>query len=117
VRGLKFGIKETVMAFGPTTLLLAIKKAKEAETAYELSGKNRGPLDGINREVTRTVQRQVQDEMNLLRKRHGNDRLFDTAFPNNVFRMRDQGRERKEMAVEDPRLGEERFGKGEETPQ
>jgi hypothetical protein len=94
VRGLKFGIKETVMASGPTTLLLAIRKAKEAETAYELSGKNRGPLDGINREVTRKVQRQVQDEMNLLRRRHGNDRLFDTAFPNNVFRMRDQGRDR-----------------------
>jgi hypothetical protein len=55
VRGLKFGIKETVMASGPTTLLLAIRKAKEAKTAYELSGKNRGPLDGINHEVTRTV--------------------------------------------------------------
>jgi hypothetical protein len=47
VRGLKFGIKETVMASGPTNFLQAVKKAKEVEQAYEL-GDNRPPLDGLN---------------------------------------------------------------------
>jgi hypothetical protein len=67
VRGLKFGIKETVLASGPTSLLMALRKAKEAESAYELSGKNWGPLDGINRKLSQTVQRTVQEEVNLLR--------------------------------------------------
>jgi hypothetical protein len=61
VRGLKFEIKETVMASLPTSLLMALRKAKEAKTAYELSGNNRGPLDGINRELSQTMQRTVQE--------------------------------------------------------
>jgi hypothetical protein len=52
VRGLKFGIKETVLASLPTSLLVALRKAKVAKTAYELSGKYRGPLDGINCELS-----------------------------------------------------------------
>jgi hypothetical protein len=32
-------MKEIVLASGPTSLLMALRKAKEAETAYELSGK------------------------------------------------------------------------------
>jgi hypothetical protein len=66
VRGLKFGIKESVLASSPDSLLVALRKAKEAKTAYELSGKNRGPLDGINCELSQTVQRTVQEEVNLL---------------------------------------------------
>jgi hypothetical protein len=66
VRSLKFGIKETVLASLPTSLLVALRKAKEAETAYELSRKNRGPLDGINCELSQMVQRTVHKEVNLL---------------------------------------------------
>jgi hypothetical protein len=66
VRGLEFGIKGTVLASSPTSLLVALRKAKEAKTAYELSGKNRGPLDNINRELSQTMQRTVQEEVNLL---------------------------------------------------
>jgi hypothetical protein len=58
---------------------MALRKAKEAETAYELSGKNRGPLDGINRELSQTVQRTVQEEVNLLRRHSGNDRFFSRS--------------------------------------
>jgi hypothetical protein len=117
VRGLKFGIKETVMASGPTTLLLAVRKAKEAETAYELSGKNRGPLDGINREVSCTVQRQFQDEVNLFRRRHANDRLVDLAFPNTAFHVRDQGRDRERYGRKrSPRRGREVRERGRDSP-
>jgi hypothetical protein len=45
VRGLKFGIKETVMTSGPVSVLQAVKKVKEVEQAYEL-GDNRPPLVG-----------------------------------------------------------------------
>jgi hypothetical protein len=88
VRGLRFGIKETVLASGPTSLLLASRKAKEAETVYELFGKNRGPLDGINRQLSQTVQRTVQEEVNLLRRRPDNDRFF--SRPGNAFFVRDR---------------------------
>jgi hypothetical protein len=45
VRGLKFGIKETVMASGPAGFLQAVAKTKEVEQAYEL-GDNCPPLNG-----------------------------------------------------------------------
>jgi hypothetical protein len=63
VRGLKFGIKETVMASGPTSFLQAVKKAKEVEQAYEL-GDNRPPLDGLNGRIEDQVVRAVRQEMN-----------------------------------------------------
>jgi hypothetical protein len=83
VRGSKFGIEEIVLASSPTSLLVALRKAKEAEAAYELSGKNRGPLDGFNRELSQTVQRTVQEEVILLRRRFGDDRFF--SRPGNAF--------------------------------
>jgi hypothetical protein len=46
VRGLKFGIKKTVMASGLVLFLQAVKKAKEVEQAYEL-GDDRNPLKGL----------------------------------------------------------------------
>jgi hypothetical protein len=58
VRGLKFGIKETLMASGPT-----VKKAKEIEQAYEL-GDNRPPLDGLNGRIEDQVVRAVRQEIN-----------------------------------------------------
>jgi hypothetical protein len=75
---------------------MALRKAKEAETAYELSGKNRGLLDGINRELSQTVQRTVQEEVNLLRRRSGNDRFF--SRPGNAFfaRVTPQGDRERE---------------------
>jgi hypothetical protein len=63
VRGLKFGIKKTVMASGPTSFLQAVKKAKEVEQAYEL-GNNRPPLDGLNGRIEDQVVRAVRQEMN-----------------------------------------------------
>jgi hypothetical protein len=48
VRGLKFGIKETVMASGPTSFLQAVQKAKEVEQAL---GHNRPPLEGLTGKV------------------------------------------------------------------
>jgi hypothetical protein len=91
VRGLKFGIKETVLASGTTSLLMALRKAKEVETAYELSGKHRGPLDGIKREVFRVAQ-EVHEEVNLMRRRL-NHAGPDFAARDNVFLTRNQGRE------------------------
>jgi hypothetical protein len=63
VRGLKFGIKETVMAFDPTSFLQAVKKAKEVEQAYEL-GDNCPPPDGLNGRIEDQVVRAVRQEMN-----------------------------------------------------
>jgi hypothetical protein len=63
VRGLKFGIKETVMASGPTSFLQAVKKAKKVEQAYEL-GSNRPPLDGLNGRIEDQVVKAVRQEMN-----------------------------------------------------
>jgi hypothetical protein len=63
VRGLKFGINETVMASGPTSFLQAVKKAKEVEQAYEL-GDNRPPLDGLNGRIEDQVVRAVRQEKN-----------------------------------------------------
>jgi hypothetical protein len=80
---------------------MALRKAEEAETAYELFGKNRGPLDGINRELFQTVQRTVQKEVNLLRRRFGNDRVF--SRPGNAFFARDKPQEERER---------ERFDRG-----
>jgi hypothetical protein len=53
VRGLKFGIKETVMASGP---------AKEVEQAYEF-GDNRPPLEGLTGKIEDRVVRAVRQEM------------------------------------------------------
>jgi hypothetical protein len=112
VRGLKFGIKETVLASLPTSLLVALRKAKEAETAYELFGKHRGPLDGINRELSQTVQRTVQEEVNLLRRRSGNDRFF--SRPGNAFFARDrpQGERERERFDRGRLRYPERHGRG-----
>jgi hypothetical protein len=96
VRGLKFGMKETVLASSPTSLLVALRKAKEAKTAYELSGKNRGPLDGINRELSQTLQRTVQEEVNLLQRRSGDDRFFLRLGNASFARDRPQGERAKE---------------------
>jgi hypothetical protein len=118
VRGLKFGIKETVLAFGPTSLLMALRKAKEAEAAYELSGKNRGPLDGINRELSQTVQRTVHEEVRLLRRLSGNDQFF--SRPGNAFFARDrlQGdRDRERFDRGRPRYpGRDGRDRGRESP-
>jgi hypothetical protein len=88
VQDLEFGIKEIVLASLPTSLLVALRNAKEAKTAYELSGKNCGPLDGINCELSQTMQRTVQEEVNLLRRRSGDDRFF--SRPGNAFFARDR---------------------------
>jgi hypothetical protein len=66
VRGLKFGIKETVMASGPASFLQAVKKAKEVEQAYEL-GDNRPPLEGLTGKIEDQVVRAVRQEMNHLK--------------------------------------------------
>jgi hypothetical protein len=63
VRGLKFGIKETVMASRPTSFLQAVKKAKGVEQAYELSD-NRPPLDGLKGRIKNQVVRAVRQGMN-----------------------------------------------------
>jgi hypothetical protein len=118
VRDLKFGIKETVLASLPPSPLVALRKAKEAETAYELSGKNRGPLDGINCELSQTVQRTVQEEVNLLRRRSGNDQFF--SRPGNAFFARDrpQGERARERFDRGRLRYPERDGrdKGRESP-
>jgi hypothetical protein len=67
VRGLKFGIKETVMASGPASFLQAVKKAKEVEQAYEL-GDNRPPLEGSTGKNEDQVVRAVRQEMNHLKE-------------------------------------------------
>jgi hypothetical protein len=58
VRGLNFGIKETIMASGPASFLQAVKKAKEVEQAYEL-GDNCPSLEGLTGKIEDQVVRAV----------------------------------------------------------
>jgi hypothetical protein len=86
---------------GRPLMLMALRKAKEAENACELSGKNRGHLDGINCELSQMVQRTVQEDVNLLQRHPGNDRFF--SRPGNAFFARDRPQGERER---------ERFDRG-----
>jgi hypothetical protein len=66
VCGLKFGIKETVMASRPASFLQAVKKAKEVEQAYELGDKPPS-LERLTGRIKDQVVRAVRQEMNHLK--------------------------------------------------
>jgi hypothetical protein len=82
VRGLKFGIKETVMASGPASFLQAVKKAKENEQAYEL-GDNRPPLEGLTGKFEDQVVRAVRQKINHLKASVREREVWENRRPAN----------------------------------
>jgi hypothetical protein len=92
VPGLKFGIKETVMAFGPTSFLQAVEEAKEVEQAYEL-GNNRPPLDGLNGRIKDQVVRAVRQEMNHLKNSNRDRDSWEDRRPDPSSKARAAPRE------------------------
>jgi hypothetical protein len=101
VRGLKFGIKETVMASGPASFLQAVKKAKEVEQAYEL-GDNRPPLEGLTGRIEDRVVRAVRQEINQLKASNKEREVWDNRRPANRPEPRAPPRE-QERAHDGPR--------------
>jgi hypothetical protein len=87
VRGLKFGIKETVMASGPASFLQAVRKAKEVEQAYEL-GDNRPPLEGLTGKIEDQVVRAVRQEMNHLKASTRDREVWENRRPQNRHEQR-----------------------------
>jgi hypothetical protein len=92
VRGLKFGIKETVMASGPASFLQAVKKVKEVEQAYEL-GDNRPPLEGLTGRIEDQVVRAVRQEMNQLKASNRDREVWENRRPGNWPEQRAPPRE------------------------
>jgi hypothetical protein len=94
VHGLKFGIKETVMASGPASFLQAVKKAKEVEQAYEL-GDNRPPLEGLTGKIENQVVRAVRQKMNHLKAFVRNREVWENCRPVNRPEQRAPPREQR----------------------
>jgi hypothetical protein len=105
VRGLKFGIKETVMASGPVSFLQVVKKAKEVEQAYEL-GDNRPPLKGLTGRIENQVVRAVGREMSHLRTSTQEREMWENTRPENRLEPRapprDSGRAHEGPRVQSP---------------
>jgi hypothetical protein len=92
VRGLKFGIKETIMASGPASFLQAVKKAKEVKQAYEL-GDNRPLLEGFMGNIEDQIVRAVRQEMNHLKASVREREVWENRRPANRPEQRAPPRE------------------------